>query len=183
MQSFWHAMRDGLPEGCRAPLSPTCRWRRRAHCRHQGDRLCLGEPPWQPRSANAMVAAPRRARNSRSDSSALSACSTSFLHSSSSSSRERASWEAARRDVPAACARACRLSDEDPPWGRGPRHRCPTRTSTSTAVLARLQLPMPGARSVIYQAAGRREVSQVGVVVELLELLCRLVCKHDTAAC
>ena len=27
-QSFWRAMRNGLPGGCRAPLSPTCRWRR-----------------------------------------------------------------------------------------------------------------------------------------------------------
>ena len=35
-QNYWRAMLEGLPEGCRAPLSPNCRWRRRAHCRHQG---------------------------------------------------------------------------------------------------------------------------------------------------
>ena len=72
-QNFWRAMLDGLPEGCRAPLSPTCRWRRRAHCRHQGGRLCLSEPPWQLKSANAAVAAPCRARTSRSASSASAA--------------------------------------------------------------------------------------------------------------
>ena len=69
-RSFWRAMLDGLPEGCHAPLSSTCRWQRRAHCKHQGRRLCLGEPPWQPKSANAAVAAPRRARASRGASSA-----------------------------------------------------------------------------------------------------------------
>ena len=68
-QSSWCVMRNGLPEGCRAPLSPTCRWRRRAHCRHQDGRLCLGGPPWQPKGANAAVAAPGRDRGSRSASS------------------------------------------------------------------------------------------------------------------
>jgi hypothetical protein len=38
---------------------------------------------------------------------------------SSSSSRERASSEPARRDVPASCARACRILDEDPCGGTG----------------------------------------------------------------
>ena len=38
-QNFWRTMRDGLPEGCHVPLAPTCRWRRRAHCRHQDGRL------------------------------------------------------------------------------------------------------------------------------------------------
>ena len=68
-QSFWRLMLDGLPEGCRAPLSPTRRWCRRAHCRHQGGQMCLGELPWQPKSANAAVAAPRRAWSSHSASS------------------------------------------------------------------------------------------------------------------
>lgn len=86
-QRFWRAMLSELPDGCRRPLSSSCRWRRRAHCRHQG-RLCLSEPPWQPRTANAAVAAPRATRSSAS--------STSSLHLSSTSSRERASREAAR---------------------------------------------------------------------------------------
>lgn len=45
---FWRTMLDGLPEGCRQPLSSSCCWRRRAYCRHQGP-LSLGEPPRQPR--------------------------------------------------------------------------------------------------------------------------------------
>ena len=61
-QAYWRAKLDGLPEGCHAPLSPTRRWRRRTQCRHQGGRLCLGEPPWQPKSANAAAAAPHRSR-------------------------------------------------------------------------------------------------------------------------
>ena len=155
-RSFWRAMLDGLPGGCRAPLSSTCHWRRRAHCKHQGRRLCLGEPPWQPKSANAAVAVPRHARASRGASSAsasatsrlcgglrrglsaaASAASTAAAAlrcafcSSSASSRERASQEPARRDVPAACARACRLSMRTPAGGRGPHHRCPARTSTT----------------------------------------------------
>ena len=64
-QSYWRTKLDELPEGCHAPLSSTRRWRRRAHCRHQSGRRCLGEPPWQPKSANAAVAAPRRTQGSR----------------------------------------------------------------------------------------------------------------------
>ena len=62
-QRFWHTMLDGLPAGCRRPLSSSCRWRRRAYCRHQGRRLCLGEPPWQA-TANAAVTAPHAAPSS-----------------------------------------------------------------------------------------------------------------------
>ena len=134
-QSFWRMMLDGLPAGCRRPFSPTCRWRRRARCKHQGRRLCLGEPPWQPKTANAVVAAPRRAEASRcaastsaasrlcrgleAAASSAAAVARSVFCSSSTSSRERAPQEAARRDVPAARARAYRLSDEDPRGGTG----------------------------------------------------------------
>ena len=141
-QSFWRAMLARLPEGCRAPLSPACRWRQRAHCRHQDGRLCLSKLPWQLKSANEVAAAPRRARVSRGASSAsaasrlcgglrgcLSAAASAassvaasvrgVFCSSSTSSRERTSREAARRDVPAACACACRSSDEDPCGGTG----------------------------------------------------------------
>ena len=41
---FWRMMLGGLPEGCRRPLSSSCRWRRCDHCRHQGQRLAV---PWQ----------------------------------------------------------------------------------------------------------------------------------------
>ena len=35
-QRFWRTRLDGLPARCHQPLSPSCRWRRCAHCRHQG---------------------------------------------------------------------------------------------------------------------------------------------------
>ena len=35
-RGFWCMMLGRLPEGCRLLLSPSCRWRRHAHCRHQG---------------------------------------------------------------------------------------------------------------------------------------------------
>ena len=98
------------------PLPLSCRWQRRAHCRHQGRRLCLGEPPWRPRTANAAAATPGRVAASRG-AAISSASSTSSLHSSSTSSCERASREAARRDVPAARAHVCRLLDGDPRGG------------------------------------------------------------------
>ena len=110
-QHFWRAMLAGLPEGCHLPLSPRFWWRRRVHCAHQGPQR-LRELPSQPKSATAAVAAPRRTAHSPS-------CFTSSSDSSSASSRARASQEAARRDVPAARARACRLSDEDPRGGTG----------------------------------------------------------------
>ena len=106
-----------------------------APCRHRGRRLCLGEPPWQPKTANAAVAARGRAaalrglgvaRSSartpeRAPRSALGSAAVAggALHSSSTSSREHASWEAVRRAVPAVRARACRLSDEAPLGGTG----------------------------------------------------------------
>ena len=34
-QCFWCAMLDELPDRCRQPLSLSCCWWRRAHCRHQ----------------------------------------------------------------------------------------------------------------------------------------------------
>ena len=61
-REFWRAILDALPAGCRLPLSATCRWRHRAHCKHQERRLRLGEPPWQPKTANAAAAARRRRR-------------------------------------------------------------------------------------------------------------------------
>ena len=67
------------------------------------------------------------------------AAASGTLSSSSASSRERASREAAWQDVLAARARACRLPDEDPRGGRGPHRRCPAQTSTT--VPARLYLP------------------------------------------
>ena len=109
-QHFWQAMLDELPDRCHLPLPLACCWQRCAHCRHQG-LLSLGEPPWQPKTANAAVAAPRALHSS--------ACPTRSLHLSSTSSHERASWEAARRDVLAACARAYRILDEDPRGGTG----------------------------------------------------------------
>ena len=150
-QSFWRTMLGRLPEGCRRPLSSSCRWRRRAHCRHQGRRLCLGEPPWQPKTANAAAAAPGRVaasrgaalssarmpeRTSRSASGSAAAASGA-LHSSSTSPRERASREAARLGVPV-LARAA-FQTRTPTGGRGPRRRC--RARTSTTVPARLYLP------------------------------------------
>ena len=133
---FWRAMLDGLPEGCRPPLSLSFCWRRLARCRHQGQRLCLSKLPWQPKTANAVAAAPGRVvasrgaalllarmpeRTSRSASGSAAAADGTF-HSSSTSSGERASREAARRDVPAARARACRCtSDPSGATIKGPR--------------------------------------------------------------
>ena len=145
-----------LPKGCRQPLFLSCRCWRRAHCRHQGRRLCLGEPPWQ--TGNAAAAAPGRvaasrgaalssarmpARTSRSASDSAAATGGT-LHSSSASSRERASREAVRRDIPAARARACCLSDEEPRGGTGPRRRCPARTSTTLPAWLYLPRLEPG---------------------------------------
>ena len=126
----------------------------RAHCRHQGRQLCLGELPWQLKTANVAVAAPGRAAASRgaapsstrmpertsqsasclaAAASCLAAAARGILRSSSTSSHERASQEAARRDVLAARASACRLSDEGPHGGdrglvavvpRGLRQQC-----------------------------------------------------------
>ena len=128
---FWRIMPDALPASCRLPLSMTCRWRRRIHCKHRGRRLCLGEPPWQPKTANTAAAAPgaiacscRAAPSSvRPEPAAASlpvACAATVscgaMSSSSTCTRERASHKAARRDVLAAHARACRPS----PWGGDP---------------------------------------------------------------
>ena len=46
-QCYWRAMLEEVPEGCRRPLPSSCRWRRRARCRHHSGRhRHLGEPPW-----------------------------------------------------------------------------------------------------------------------------------------
>ena len=44
-RKFRSAMLDGLPAGCRMPLSVTCHWKHRAYCKHQGRRLYLGGRP------------------------------------------------------------------------------------------------------------------------------------------
>ena len=76
-QRFWRAMLDRLPEGCPLPLSLRFRWRRRVHCGHRGP-LRLREPPWQPKSANAAVAAPGRAAARRAALSSSSSASSSL---------------------------------------------------------------------------------------------------------
>ena len=125
-RDFWCAMLNGLPTICRLLISATCCWQRRIHCEHQGRRLCLGEPPWQPKTANAMAAAPGAAAavrcatnlqaHARCCSLAAGAASCDAAASSSTSTHERASCTAARRDVQAVCACLCRLSllDGDP---------------------------------------------------------------------
>ena len=118
-QRFWCAMPvlDGLPAGRHRPLSSEVRWRSRAHCGHQG-RICLREPPWQPKSANAAVAAP--GRTTARCAALSSASSASSSDSSSASSRERASrglrGEMSRLHVLARAAFQMRT----PAGGRGP---------------------------------------------------------------
>ena len=97
---------------CWLLLSGTCRWRRRVHCRNQGRWLCLGEPPWQPRSANAAVAAAAPG--------AVAASCCAVPSSVRSLLRTCCGFEfnkfpqTARRDVPAVRARMCGSS---PPGG------------------------------------------------------------------
>ena len=112
--AFWRTMPDELPAGCRCPLSSSSRRRRRAHCKHQGPRTCLGKPPWQPRTASAAAAAPGPI-------SAVggAARGSAAPISPSTSSRERASGEATRRGVLAVRPRARCLADGRPCGGSG----------------------------------------------------------------
>ena len=113
-QAFWRGMLDELPAGCRRPFSSSSRWQRRAHCKHQGSRVCLGEPPWQPRTANAAAAAPGpiSAARGAAHGSVASALSSTI-------SRERASGEVARQDVLAVRPHARCLADGRPCGGSG----------------------------------------------------------------
>ena len=135
--------------------------RHRARCRHQGQRLCLGEPPWQLKTANAMAAAPGRFAAPRG--AALSsarvpgrtslsapgsaAAASGALHSSSTSNSVHASaplgrlrGEMFRLHVLARAAFRTRT----PVGGWGPRRCYPAWTSTTVPAGLYLSMLEPG---------------------------------------
>ena len=127
---FWRAMLERLAKGCLPGRSlRRCRWPtpRSMHASGGSDCASTSRPGsrrlrmrWRRPLA---VSRPRVVLRSRQRAwldgplgllRVLPAAASGTLHSSSTTSRERVSRETARRDVPAARARVCRVSDEDP---------------------------------------------------------------------